>query len=123
MDGVSLLLPFVADAVSYLASVLSLCWIRSNFQQKRAIAPRRLDREVREGLAWFWGQPLLRVMAVLSCGVNLVVAGGTTLLVIVLAQQRHASSFTIGLIFACGGIGSILGSLFAPFLQKQLRFG
>lgn len=120
--GVSLLLPFVADAVSYLVSMLSLSWIRSNFQQERAIARRRLDREVREGLAWFWGQPLLRVMAVLSCGVNLVVAG-TTLLVIVLAQHQHASSFTIGLIFACGGIGSILGSLFAPFLRKQLRFG
>ncbi len=75
--GVSLLLPFVVDAVSYLVSVVSLCWIRSKFQQKRAIARRRLDREVREGLAWFWRQPMLRVMAVLSCGVNLVVAGGS----------------------------------------------
>ena len=121
--GVSLLLPFVADAVSYLVSVLSLSWIRSNFQQEQVVAHRRLDREVREGLVWFWKQPVLRVMAVLSCGVNLVVTGGTTLLVIVLAQHQHASSFTIGLIFACGGIGSILGSLFAPFLQKQLKFG
>lgn len=121
--GMSSLLPFMADALSYLASVLSLCWIRSNFQQERVIAPRRLDREVREGLVWFWRQPVLRVMAVLSCGINLVVVGGTSLLVIVLAQHQHASSFTIGLIFACGGIGSILGSLFAPLLQKQLKFG
>ena len=121
--GMSLLLPFVADALSYLVSVLSLCWIRSNFQQERVIARRRLDREVREGLAWFWRQPVLRMMAVLSCGINLVVVGGTSLLVIVLAQQRHASAFTIGLIFACGGIGSILGSLLAPFLQKHVRFG
>jgi MFS family permease len=74
--GVSLLLPFLANAVSYIVSVLSLSWIRSNFQQERTAARRRLDQEVREGLAWFWRQPVLRVMAVLSCGVNLVVAGG-----------------------------------------------
>ena len=90
--GVNVLLPFGADALSYLISVLSLFWIRRRFQQERTIAPRRLDREVAEGLVWFWHQPLLRVMAVLSCGINLVVVGGTTLLVIVLAQHLHASS-------------------------------
>ena len=121
--GVSLLLPFVANAVSYLVSVLSLSWVRTNFQQERTVARHRLDQEVREGLTWFWRQPVLRVMAVLSCGVNLVVAGGMTLLVIVLAEHQGASSFTIGLIFACGGIGSILGSLFASYLQKHLKFG
>lgn len=121
--GVNVLLPFGADALSYLVSVLSLFWIRRRFQHERTTAPRRLDREVTEGLAWFWHQPLLRVMAVLSCGVNLVVVGGSSLLVIVLAQHQHASSFLIGLIFACGGVGSILGSLLAPFVQKRLSFG
>jgi len=121
--GVSLFLPFSANAFTYLASVLSLFWIRSNFQQERTTVSRQLYREVIDGLAWFWRQPLLRVMAVLSCGINLVVVGGSSLLVIVLAQHQHASSFLIGLIFACGGIGSILGSLLAPFLQKHLSFG
>jgi MFS family permease len=121
--GVNTLLPFGADALSYLVSVLSLFWIRTSFQQERTTAPRRLDREVTEGLAWFWHHPLLRIMAVLSCGINLVVVGGSSLLVIVLAQHQHSSSFTIGLIFACGGVGSILGSLLAPFVQKRLSFG
>jgi MFS family permease len=121
--GVNVLLPFGADVLSYLASILSLFWIKGHFQQERTTTPRRLDREVVEGLVWFWRQPLLRVMAMLSCGINLVVVGGTTLLVIVLAQHLHASSFVIGTIFACGGVGSILGSLFAPFLQKHLSFG
>ncbi len=121
--GVSLLLPFLADAISYLASVLSLFWIRSNFQQERTAVPRRLYREVIDGLVWFWREPLLRVMAVLSCGINLVVVGGSSLLVIVLAQHLHASPFMIGLIFAGGGIGSILGSFVAPVLQRHLSFG
>lgn len=119
--GINTLFPFVTDALSYLVSVLSLCWITEHFQQERKTTPRKLGREVLEGLAWFWCQPLLRVMAVLSCGVNLVC--GSPLLVIVIAQHQHASPFAIGLIFACGGAGSILGSLLAPLLQRRLSFG
>jgi predicted MFS family arabinose efflux permease len=121
--GVSTLLPFGADAVSYLVSVLSLFWIKRRFQQERTTVPRRLDREVIEGLAWFGHHSLLRVMAVLSCGINLVVVGGSSLVVIVLAQHLHASPFLIGLIFAGGGVGSILGAVLAPLVQKRLSFG
>jgi MFS family permease len=121
--GINLLLPFLADALSYLASVLSLLGIKSDFQQERTTAPRRLYREVFDGLAWFWRQPLLRVMAIVSCGINLVVVGGSSLLLIVLAQHLGASPFQVGLVFACSGIGYIFGSLLAPLLQKRVSFG
>src|SRR5260370_31040990 len=60
-------------------------------------------------------------MAILTGGYNLIFAG-FTLIIIVLAQQQHASSFTIGLIFAVGGIGGILGGFIATSLQKRLNF-
>ena len=47
---------------------------------------------------------------------------GYSLILIVLAQGLHASNFTIGLIFACGGIGSILGSLLVTPLVKRFSF-
>ncbi len=119
----SSILPFAADALSYLASVLSLRWIRKPFQQERSSASHRVLREVWEGLVWFWDHPLLRIMAVLSCGINLVVVGGSSLLVIVLAQHAHASAVVIGLTVACGGVGGILGSLLAPVVQRHLSFG
>jgi MFS family permease len=121
--GVNLLLPFLANAISYAASVLSLFWVKSQFQQERVAASRRLYLEMFDGLRWFWRQPLLRVMAIVSCGVNLVVVGGSTLLLIVLAQHLGASPFQIGLVFACSGMGYILGSLLTPLLQKRLSFG
>ncbi len=121
--GLNILLPFIGDALSYFVSVLSLCCIRQRFQQERAIKPRRFDHAVTEGLTWFWHHSLLRTMAVLSSGINLVIAGGSSLLIIVLVQHQHASTFVIGLIFACGGIGSILGSLFGPIVQKRFGFG
>ncbi len=61
-------------------------------------------------------------MAILTGGGNLVSAG-STLVIIVLAQHMHASSFTIGLIFAIGGIGAIVGAIIGPTLQKRFSFG
>ncbi len=115
-------LPFLADAISYVVSVLSLFFIKTNFQEKRTVARRKLWVEIVEGLSWLWHQPLIRFMAILTGGNNLVNAG-YTLIIIVLAQSMHASSFVIGVIFAIGGIGGILGAVVAPFIHKRVSFG
>lgn len=60
--------PFLTDAVSYLASVLSLLFIQTKFQMERVVAPRRLWTEMVEGMKWLWHQPLLRAMAFLNSG-------------------------------------------------------
>jgi len=61
-------------------------------------------------------------MALLTGGNNLI-NSGYVLIVIVLAQGMHASAFIIGLIFAFGGIGGILGALVATAIQRRLSFG
>ncbi len=116
------MLPFLADAVSYAVSVLSLFLIRTKFQKERVAARRKLWVEIREGLAWLWHHPLIRFIAILTGGYNFILAG-YVLIIIVLAQQQHATSFTIGLIFAAGGISAVLGSIVAPALQRRLSFG
>jgi predicted MFS family arabinose efflux permease len=115
-------LPFLADAVSYIVSVLSLFFIRTKFQGERVAARRSLWVEIKEGLSWLWHQPIIRFMAILTGGNNLLSAG-FVLVIIVLAQHMHASPFTIGLIFAIGGIGGIVGAIIAPPLQKRVSFG
>src|SRR6266581_9464429 len=103
-------IPFLTDAISYGASVLSLLFIKVKFQEERDHTPIHLWADIREGLSWLWYQPLIRFIALLTGGMVAPVVG-YGLILIVLAQGQHASSFTIGLIFASGGIGSILGSL------------
>jgi MFS family permease len=115
------LLPFIADAISYVVSVISLFFIRTKFQKERIAPRRKLWVEIREGLNWLWHQPLIRFIAILTGGNNLI-NSGFVLIIIVLAQRQHASSFTIGLIFAVGGIGGIIGALIATPLQKRLSF-
>jgi hypothetical protein len=73
-------------------------------------------------LRWLWHQPLIRYLALLTGGYNLIWAGAP-LIVIVLAQHLQASSVSIGLLFAVAGGGGVLGALIAPYLRKQFSFG
>jgi MFS family permease len=120
--AISRVLPFIADAVSYLFSVCSLFFIKTQFQEERKIAPRKLMVEIMEGLTWLWQHPLILSMALLVAGINFVLPGDT-LVIIVQAQHQHASSVVIGLIIGIGGVGSILGSFFGPILKRRYKFG
>jgi MFS family permease len=116
------LIPFLTDAISYGASVLSLFFIKTKFQEDRVAKPIRLWADIAEGLKWLWHQPLIRFIALLTGGITAPVVG-YGLILIVLAQGQHASAFVIGLIFACGGVGSIIGALLVGPLQRRFRFG
>jgi MFS family permease len=118
----SQMLPFVADAISYAISIVTLLLIRTPFQKERKREHRKLRVEIGEGVAWMWRQSFIRDMTLIG-SVYALVFPGSMLIVIVLAQQQHASAVIIGLIFAAGGVGAILGSLLAPFLQKWLSVG
>src|SRR5260370_12793571 len=71
---------------------------------------------------WCWNHTVIRFMAVLLSGLNLCGAG-YVFIVLVLAQQQHASKLATGLILASGGIGSILGALIAGPLARRFRVG
>jgi len=114
--------PFLVDAISYLVSVISLLFIKTKFQMERVVAKRTLRTEIVEGMKWLWRQPLLRVMAFLNSGWSSL-GFGFSLLVIVLAQGQHLSPPFIGILFAIGGVSSILGASIAPLIQKRLRYG
>jgi predicted MFS family arabinose efflux permease len=120
--GLSRGLPFLTDAISYGASVISLFFIKTEFQQERTQAPDTLWREIREGLSWLFHHPVLRFIALLTGGLNLF-SFGYTLILIVFAQHLHASPFAIGVMFATGGVGSVLGSLAVSPLQRRFSFG
>ncbi len=119
---ISRTLPFLVDAGSYVASALSLFFIRPEFQEKREGTRRDFWAEIREGVRWLWRHPVLRFLAVLVAGLNFF-SLGYQLILIVRAQELHASPFGIGLLFAFGGVGGILGSLAASYLQRRFTFG
>jgi MFS family permease len=115
-------LPFLADALSYTISVLSLFFIQTPFQEKRTLSTSKLRAEMREGVVWLWHHPVMRFLAVLIGGLNFASAG-YLLIILVWAQTFHASGLTIGLIVTCGGIGSVVGAFLAGPLAKRFSFG
>ena len=120
--GIGRAIPFLTDAISYGVSVLSLFFIKKQFQEERDAKPIHLWAEIGEGLTWLWRAPVIRFIALLTGGLILPVSG-YALILIVMAQGQHASSFAIGLIFAGAGIGSIVGAFLVTPLQRHFRFG
>ncbi len=114
--------PFIADAISYVMSVISLLLIKTEFRLAKAAPRAPLRAEIVEGLRWMWHKPLIRYMAFLTGGLNLVNAA-VPLIVIVLAKEMGARDVDIGLIFSIGGIGGIVGSLIGGQIQKRFAFG
>ncbi len=124
--GLSRAAPFVADAFSYLASLVTLPFIRTPMQVARRSAPRgaprRMRAELREGLAFTWQQPFLRYASIFGAAVNLLIQV-VVLGLIVLGRHDGASPAEIGVIVGCLGAGGIAGALAAPWLQRTIPAG
>ena len=113
--------PFLADAVTYLVSVASLLRLKATFRAEDVPQERNLWREVAEGLRWLWANPLIRYMAVLTGGLN-VINAAVPLILIVLAKEVGASDAEIGVVFSLSGAGGILGSLVGGWVQRRFSF-
>ena len=111
--------PFLADALSYLASLTALLLIKGKLQGERPAARGAFMGEIAQALVWLWRQRFLRATAMLLAGSNLLFQA-LNLLVIVIAREHGASSTAIGLMLAGFGVGGILGSLAAPWFQRRL---
>ena len=114
--------PFVANAATYLGSLISLVLIRTPFHTERERKPLNLRAEVMEGLKWMWANPLIRYMAFLTGGLNFINAA-TPLLVIVLAKRLGADDAAIGSVFSAMGVGGVVGSLVGGKLARRFTFG
>jgi MFS family permease len=139
--GLSRAAPFGADAASYLASLVTLPFIKAPMQASRPASPaspasaasaasaalaarpaRRLRAELREGLAWTWRQPFLRYGAFFAASVNILLQV-LTLGLIVLARRDGAPSAEIGVIVGCMGAGGLAGAFVAPWIQRKVPAG
>jgi hypothetical protein len=107
-------LPFVADAISYAFSSLSLLLMRTRFQEERQ---RGESTRFREGLVHFWSIPFLRTTIGMIAASNLV-ATGVPIAVIVLAHRRGLSSAAIGGFVALQGVTLLAGSVLSPLLRR-----
>ncbi len=122
--GLSRAAPFAADALSYLASLVTLPFIKTPMQAPSAAGParRKLRAELGEGLAFTWHQPFLRYSSFFAAVVNILLQV-LTLSLIVLARHDGASPAEIGVIVGCMGAGGLVGAFIAPWFQRRIPAG
>jgi len=120
---VGAVLAYLIDSLTYLASVITLCFMRAPFQSKRqGFEQQDLWHDILEGLSLLWQRPLLRILVLLTATVNFLTAS-LTLIIIVKASALHATPVVIGLIFGIAGAGGLIGGIIAPWIRMHLRFG
>jgi MFS family permease len=120
---VGAVLAYLIDSLTYLASVITLCFMRPPFQNEReAHVQQNLWHDILEGLRLLWLQPLLRILVLLTAMVNFLMAP-LTLSIIAKASALHATPVVIGLIFGIAGVGGVIGGIIAPWIRMRLRFG
>jgi predicted MFS family arabinose efflux permease len=115
--GLGRALPFVADAVSYVFSTVSLLLMRARFQEERERETTPLRARLVEGLAFAWRMPFLRTSMLMIAASNFATSG-VQLAVIVLAREHGLSSAAIGGFVALVGATTLLGSLASPLLRR-----
>jgi predicted MFS family arabinose efflux permease len=112
-------LPFVFDAVSYLACAVGLLALRTPLQEQREATRRRPLAEIAEGVRWLWDMTFVRASALAVAGANFIWAG-IEIVLIVRAHERGATSAAIGIMLAMIGAGGLLGAFAAPALGRRL---
>jgi MFS family permease len=111
--------PFLVDAISYLASLAALLLVRKEFQTSRAVEETSLLTEIGAAILWVWRQPLIRDTAIIVAGSNMLFQP-FFLLLIVTAKGQGASATMIGVMLVGSGIGGVLGALLAPWFERRL---
>jgi MFS family permease len=114
----------LADAASYLVSVLSLLWIRKPDQQPGAAAPRHgFFAEMGEGLRVVFNHPVIRLITGATATANLGSSLAFAITLLWLYRQVGLSPAQVGLIFAIGACGGVVGSVVASATARWIGMG
>lgn len=113
------------DALSYIASALSLVVIRLRPQ-----APAQTSRrsafsleELLAGARFVLQEPVLRWVTVMFFLFTLVAAGGYDLFIFYLKQDLGQDDTAVGVVFGVAALGGVLGGVLAPMLRRRFGFG
>lgn len=119
-------LALLIDAISYLVSAICLRGLEETSKTQRLPQQRRdqlraLLADARDGIAALTAVPILKAMASIEMLIALGLSLAGTSYMIFVARDLGFGTGALGLIFATGGIGSLLGAALAPRLGR--RFG
>lgn len=112
-------LPFLGNALTFLASMLGVALVRRPLQQPHEREPGGHVAALAEGLRFVLGNPFLRTVLLVVAPLNLALHG-VTFTVIVTLQSHGVAPAIIGTVETVVAAGGLLGSLLAPALLRRI---
>jgi MFS family permease len=114
----------LVDAISFLVSALSLGLIRKPEPPRPAREGRtRIREEIAEGLRLVASHPILIPLTLRSVIAHVAGSFYGVLYTIYLIDDLHLSPFILGIVVSAGGVGALIGSLFASRAIGRLGIG
>jgi MFS family permease len=111
---------FVADAASFVVSVLSLLIIADREPAPERAERRGLRAEMADGLRFVATHPILRLIAGATSTANLFSSAVTAISVVFLVRQVHLGASAIGVLVSVGAIGGVAGALSCGVLRRWI---
>lgn len=112
------------DALSYLVTSLSLALIRSpSGAPVRSVDQPRILGEIGDMLVTIWRRPVLRAMAGTGSALSLFQGFGLATYILYLTRDLGLTPQDVGLLYAVGGSGTLVGALAAGHVTRRLGVG
>lgn len=131
-------LPFGLDAASFLVSAALVATLRTVGAARPTARPtarahpaadvtpaaappptRSVRADIRAGLRWVWHEPVIRMMSVALCLMNVALTAGFSVLVLYARDRLGLGAVGFGFLTAASAVGGVLGALAAPRLQSR----
>lgn len=113
----------LADSLSYLVSILSLCLITKQEPLPERKQQRSWHKEIVEGVRFTFRNPYIRTLTLQAAAWNFCFAILDTIFLLYAIRELAFSPGLLGLIYAIGSIGGLLGPALATTLMKRFHLG
>ncbi|MGC4814769.1 MFS transporter [Micromonospora sp. DT228] len=110
----------VVDAASFLWSSAWVAGITTAEAEPARAPGTRLGQQIAEGLRFVFAQPVIRALACYNGTAMLLYSAQGAVEVLFLLRDVQVPASTIGLLFAGGSLGSLLGALCSPRLTRAI---
>jgi MFS family permease len=111
------------DAASYVCSAAFLTRAKATETVSSKESRQPMRREIREGLGYVLGHPLLRPNTTFVAAANLFTALLFAVALLFMVRELDLSARQVGLIFMVSSVGSLLGAGLLPKLQRRFGLG
>jgi MFS family permease len=109
------------DAASFLVSAVTTIFIRKHEPTPDPRHPDlRLRDEIKEGLAFVFGHPILRKVVGCTATSNFFSAASFAVITVFMVRTLDAPTWVIGVVFSVGSIGGLIGGLLAGRIGRAV---